>query len=116
MGLGTATWVLLMQAAAGPAAQPQDCDEIYEAARAPADFGKALACFRAQEDWEMVAIMHLNGEGTPVDVPAARDAFKKSVGRESSLNADQQALDEILRKREAKPTAKARRIVFCRDV
>ena len=116
MGLGTATWVLLMQAAAAPAAQPQDCDEVYEAAHAPADFGKALACFRAHEEWDMVAIMLLNGEGTPVDVPGARAAFKQWIGDGSSLDGDQQALDRILRAREAKPAAKARRIVFCRDV
>ena len=99
---------------AGAAAPAEDCDEIYEAR--PRDFERALGCFRAQNDWIMVAIMNLNGEGTPVDVAKAREAFKRAVDGQSERDADQEMLDEIIRKREAKPAAKARRVDFCRDV
>ena len=64
----------------------------------------------------MVAIMQLNGEGTPVDVPGARATFRRLVGSDGFMDADAQALDTILRQREKHPGGKSRHIDFCADV
>ena len=64
----------------------------------------------------MVAIMQLNGEGTPVDVPGARATFRRLVGSDGFMDADAQALDKILRQREKHPGGKSRHIDFCADV
>jgi len=63
----------------------------------------------------MVAIMQLNGEGTPVDVAGAR-ASVGQLAQEGSLDADGEALERILKRREANPQAKARHIDFCADI
>ncbi|HXU02468.1 MAG TPA: lysozyme inhibitor LprI family protein [Polyangia bacterium] len=60
----------------------------------------------------MVAIMQVNGEGTPVDLRAAR----ASLERVDSKDADFEALLKIITTREANPGAKVKRVDFCRDV
>ena len=97
------------------ASPPQDCegDDFYFASGKARDLDKAFACYRASENWLMVAIMQLNGEGTPVDVAAARASFAKETS-ESGGNYD--ALDAIIKKREANPTATYPRVDYCRDV
>lgn len=95
-----------------PGAEWCDGDEYYFAWEKPRDLAKAFACYRASDDWMMLAIMQLNGEATPVDVAAAR----ASLSRVESKDGDYDALDRIIAKREAKPTVKAARVDFCRDV
>jgi uncharacterized protein YecT (DUF1311 family) len=102
--------------APAPQDAPPDCDAIYEASGGRRDYGRALACFRAQEDWMMVAIMQLNGEGTEVDVAGARASLEKLRRGGAFEDGDQMSLDEIVKRREAHPKAKAPRIDFCRDV
>ena len=102
-----------------PAAQedPEECDNLYNGEGRPRDFGKALACYRAREDWVMVTIMQLNGEGAPVDIAGARATFQRHLtGKSGGRDADDDALEGIIEERSANPAAKGRRIDFCRDV
>jgi hypothetical protein len=115
-GTGTASGPPPANVGAAPAvpAPPDYCygDEFYFAWEKPRDLNKAFACYRASEDWLMLAIMQLNGEATPVDLAAAR----ASLSHVESKDGDYDALDRIIAKREAKPTAKVERVDFCRDV
>ena len=96
----------------GTPAVPEDCGALYEGKGQRRDFAKALACFRAQGDWMMVAIMQVNGEGTPVDLPGAR----ASVDRVDSKDADVEAMLKIIAQRDANPKLKGRRVDFCKDI
>jgi hypothetical protein len=99
-----------------PAASPsQECfgDDFYFASGAARDLPKAFACYQASHEWVMVAIMQLNGEGTPVDVAAARASIANDKGESGG---DFDALDAIIKKREANPTGAYPRVDFCRDV
>lgn len=97
-----------------PPPPPPPCsgDDFYYASDKPRDVVKALACYRECDDWIMVAILQLNGEGTPVDIAGARASFN----RDTSEDGDHHALDRIIKEREANPTAKFPRVDFCRDV
>jgi len=96
----------------GTPAVLEDCGALYKAEGQRRDFAKALACFRAQGDWMMVAIMQVNGEGTPVDLRGAR----ASVDRVDSKDADVEAMLKIIAQREASPKLKGRRVDFCKDI
>ena len=106
----------LARAAAGTSAAPEKfefCEQYYEVWQGfPRDFEKAFDCFRRQEDWLWVALMQVNGEGTPADLAAAR----ASLDRLKFKDADALELEAIIMKREAHPTAETRRVDFCRDV
>jgi len=97
-----------------PSTVPDDCDgdEFYYGWGRARDAKAALACYRASNDWMMLAILQINGEGAPIDIAGAR----ASLNRVASRDADFEALDRIIRKREANPTAKFRRVDFCKDV
>jgi len=107
---------LLLLAASPISLSARNCDALYYGEAQPKDFAKALACYRAQAIWEMVAIMQLNGEGTAVDVAGARATFKRSLGGQSFMDADAEALDAIIKLRETNPSAKRVDIDFCGDV
>jgi uncharacterized protein YecT (DUF1311 family) len=101
--------------ALAPAAPP-DCEALYFGEDRPRDLPGALACFRASEDWTMVTIMLLNGEGARADLKGARAAYESLLKAQGGQpDADGEALGQILRKREANPRA-AGRIDFCRDI
>gem|GEM_PF-5311635 len=105
-----ALWPWTGAPAATPAPRPpQDCDALYYGDARPKDLPGALACYRVEENWSMVAIMQLNGEGTPIDVAGARATFD----RMEPADGDTMALRPILEDREAHPNAKAKRIDFC---
>lgn len=113
--VGLGLWIFLL--AAAPAAKPsEDCDALYYGEARPRDHAKALACYRAEGNWTMVAIMQLNGEGGPVDVAGARASFKSALEGGTFMDADAEALDAIIKKREASPSAKGKHIAFCGDV
>jgi hypothetical protein len=115
MSVVAALTLVLLTAAPAATDASEDCDAYHEGEGRKRDFAKALACYRAQEDWLMVAIMQLNGEGTPVDFAAARESLAKAR-HDNPTSADEDALNEILTKREAAPAAKGPRVDFCRDV
>lgn len=93
-------------------ADSEYCEGHYQGWGVPRDFAKAFACYRRQEVWLRVALMQVNGEGTPADLAAAR----ASLDRLAFKDADVLALENIIKKREAGPLAKSRRVEFCRDV
>jgi hypothetical protein len=91
---------------------PEDCDAPCYGRGEPRDYAKAFACYRKNGEWLMTAIMQVNGEGTPVDIPGAR----ASLSRVESKDADFEALDAIIRKRETNPRASGPHVDFCKDV
>jgi hypothetical protein len=97
-----------------PSTVSPDCygDEFYYGWGRARDVKKALACYRASNDWMMLAILQINGEGAPVDIAGAR----ASLNRVESKDADFDALDRIIKKRETNPTAKFRYVDFCKDI
>lgn len=101
-------------AAPGEVAQmePESCDDYYEGHKKPRDFARALSCYRKWQIWLWVAIMQVNGEGTPVDLAGAQ----ASVDRLEFKDADALALERIIKKRQANPNLKGRRVDFCKDV
>ena len=113
--IGLGLWISAL-AAASPPSPSENCDDLYYGEGRPRDYDKALACYRAGEDWPMVAIMQLNGEGTRIDVAGARASFKSSLAGQSFMDADAEALDQLIKEREANPSAKGRHIEFCRDL
>ena len=76
------------------------------------EISQKLSCYRRQETWLRVALMQVNGEGTPADLAAAR----ASLDRLAFKDADVLALEKIIKKRKAGPLAKSRRVEFCKDV
>jgi len=115
---GLAALLLALPLWAGPPAprNPEDCDALYQGEGRPRDLARALACYRTDENWVMVAIMQLNGEGTPADLAAARATIKRMRDADGALDADGEALEAIVEDRAAHPKAKARHIDFCTDV
>jgi hypothetical protein len=97
-----------------PSAASDDCDgdAFYYGWGRARDVKAALACYRTGNDWMMLAILQINGDGAPMDIAGAR----ASLNRVASKDADFEALDRIIKKREANPTAQFRRIDFCKDV
>jgi hypothetical protein len=115
-GLRAATSAVATAAPAsgGSSTGSDDCygDGFYYGWGQPRDLKKALACYRASNDWMMLAIMQINGDGAPVDIAGAR----ASLTHVPSKDADFDALDRIIKKREANPAAKFPRVDFCKDV
>lgn len=107
-------------AKAEEAASMDDCDAFYYGRRgARQDFAKALACYRAERDWIMLAIMQVNGEATPVDLLAARASIERTASEDDGVrykDGDALALEAIIEKRKANPSVRGPRIDFCRDV
>jgi uncharacterized protein YecT (DUF1311 family) len=113
-------FALLLAADAAAPAPREDCDAIYEG-RCREDYPRALACFRASQNWLMVAVMQLNGDGTPVDVAAARASLDAAEDLQKGLDSEEESddlnkLDEIITTREKHPKAKAQRITYCGDI
>jgi hypothetical protein len=95
-----------------PASQmPEYCDSYYEGLGVPRDYAKAFACYRRQADWLWVALMQVNGEGTAIDLAAAR----ASLDRLAFKDADALVLERIIKERQA-GSARSKRVDFCRDV
>ncbi len=100
-----------------PSKTPDECDRLYYGEGRPRDYGKALACYEAAENWVMIEIMRLNGEGMPVAVGAARADLDRRIQENAGWsNVDVEALDRIIKEREAHPPVEGRHVDFCRDV
>jgi hypothetical protein len=114
--------LLLATAAAEPAlaAEPkvEDCGVYYFGIGQRRDVQRAFACEMAfpeeRRNWVLVAVMYLNGEGTARDVRKARAALEHN--RPDYCGATCAALDEILRRHEAAPNKKQRRIDYCKQI
>jgi uncharacterized protein YecT (DUF1311 family) len=98
------------------AAVRPDCPSLYSGLEGAPDLPAALACFRANGNWAMVAVMLLDGEGAAVDVAGARAAYQHLLDENGHARDDDAvAMEKILRQRESHP-GDARRIDFCREV
>jgi uncharacterized protein YecT (DUF1311 family) len=96
-----------------------DCDALHDGKGVAQDYKQALACYRTEENWLMVAVMQLNGDGTAVDVAGARkslEADEHQSGDHGAVTGDQQNLEAIIKNREADPKAMGPRVDFCEDV
>ena len=102
-----------------------DCDDYYFGVTVEPDFGKALQCYEANKflefegrSWEFLILMHLNGEGTPVDVKKAEELFKaweNALPHEvTSMQAD--ALREAIQERKRDPQKSYPRLEYCTDI
>jgi hypothetical protein len=92
--------------------EPESCDDYYEGHKKVRDFARAFSCYRKWEIWLWVAIMQVNGEGTPVDLAGAQ----VSLDRLAFKDADALALERIIKRRRANPNLKGRRVDFCKDL
>lgn len=108
----------LVAIASAGAAESELCDVHYFGIGVEKDFARALACEMAEpeerRDWLLLAVMHVNGEGTPRDLRRAREALGHL--RPDSCGASCAVLREILRRQEAAPAKKHPRVDFCKDV
>jgi uncharacterized protein YecT (DUF1311 family) len=103
--------------AVAPAAEAHpDCEALYDGDGVTRNYKRAFACYQAEENWLMVTVMQLNGDGTPADVAGARKSLEADERGRGAETGDQMNLDAILKKREADPKAKGPRIDFCDDV
>ena len=57
------------------AAAEEACEDYYYGLEGKVDYFKAFQCFEKQQDWPMLILMHLNGEGVPADVKKAEALF-----------------------------------------
>jgi hypothetical protein len=73
------------------------------------DLPAARACYEKRQDWLMLAVMQLNGEGGPPDLKGARASTDRLP-----RDADTDALKDILKQREAHPDGP--RIDFCNEI
>jgi uncharacterized protein YecT (DUF1311 family) len=92
----------------------EDCEDSYYGLNGKVDYDKAFQCYEKQQDWPMLILLHLNGEGTPADVEKA----------EALLHAHQQDLsDDYIKEvkkavdaRKKAPSAKHSPLHFCNDL
>jgi len=106
-------------ALAGAASPPEeDCDGYYYGISGAPDFVRALRCYEAEQRWEMLIPMHLNGEGTPADVGRAEELLlawqKQDPSQADSLQV--QAFRTIIDERKQHPGGPFAHVDFCDDV
>jgi hypothetical protein len=113
----------MLAAGAALADQPKEpkeerCDEYYFGIVKTRDFKRAFECEMAvveqRRNWVLISVMYLNGEGTPRDVKKAREAAKHMNPLECGVTCG--VLDEVLRRHEANPGKKHRRIDYCKEI
>jgi hypothetical protein len=108
---------LLATVRAGAPAE-ETCDVYYFGIGQRPDLGRAFACEMAEPEprrnWVLLAVMHLNGEGTPRDLRLARQALEHN--RPDACGATCAALDAALRRREGSPGKTFPRVDYCKDI
>jgi hypothetical protein len=109
---------LMGGAAAADQAQNEDCGVYYFGIGQRRDVQRAFACEMARPErgrnWVLIAVMYLNGEGTERDVGKAREALEHMRPEECGVTCA--ALDEVLRRHEANPNKRHRRIDYCKQI
>ncbi len=98
-----------------PTAKWVNCWDAREGLGRPIDFNAAYTCSLAERAWHEVAVMRMNGQGTPVDLNGAREALAMlPEPGETELRERQQLMAAIV----ARETAKAplRPLRFCEDI
>jgi uncharacterized protein YecT (DUF1311 family) len=115
-GLGLLPLLLALAATAQPAFE--DCDASYYGLDRARALRRAFDCYKRQEQWDMLTVLYLNGEGTPRDVARARETFNRIAGATGKLGerpATFAKLEELLKARERDPSLRER-IDYCDDV
>jgi hypothetical protein len=97
---------------------PPSCDVFYFGIGQPRDVRRAFACELAKPEpnrnWVLIAVMYLNGEGTPRDLGRARKALAHVRGDGCGVTCA--ALEEVLRRQEASPKQRHGRVDYCKDI
>ncbi|MEO7419651.1 MAG: lysozyme inhibitor LprI family protein [Thermoanaerobaculia bacterium] len=105
-------------AAASSPPSKEDCDNYYLGIHGVPDLAKALRCYKAEQRWEMLIVMSLNGEGAPVSIPRAEELLlawqREDPNQANSLQA--MALSEIIDERRQHSDGSFPRVDFCRDI
>jgi uncharacterized protein YecT (DUF1311 family) len=95
-----------------------DCDDYYYGIHQAPDLSKALKCYQDEKRWDLLIVMHLNGEGTPMNVQKAEELLqawqKDEPTQTASLQA--QALRKVIDERKEHPGVPYPRIDFCKDI
>jgi uncharacterized protein YecT (DUF1311 family) len=111
-------FLLVVLLAPAAALAERDCNDYYFGITGPRDFAKALRCFEANQDWDFLILMHLNGEGTPADVRKAEELlenWKKTAPADAdSLQAE--ALGKAIDERKQHPEKAHPRLNYCEDI
>lgn len=105
-------------AASTPPTAVEDCDKAYFGIDQAADFPQALRCYQAEKRWDLLIIMYLNGEGTPVDVGKA-ETLLQEWAREDQIpggSLEAQALRKVIDERKQHPEGSYPPIDYCRDI
>lgn len=105
-------------AASTPPTAVEDCDDAYFGINRAADFPRALRCYQAEKRWDLLIVMYLNGEGTPVDIGKA-ESLLQEWAREDQVpggSLEARALREAIEERKQHPEASFPPIDYCRDL
>jgi len=102
----------------GPAWAEDDCDAYYFGIAGDSDFGRALKCYQAQNRWDMIILMHLNGEAVPASPQKAAELFKalEKTSPEEAKSLEAEALKKAIDDRLQNPGRKFPRIQYCSDI
>jgi hypothetical protein len=94
------------------------CEYFFFGIDRPPDYGKALTCCEASESWPFIALMYLNGDGTPRNLPKAEAvlrAWRQKDGNE--FNDDQAAtLQTVINECQRGGLKSCRRVDYCADL
>ena len=93
-----------------------DCDDYYFGITQAPDFSKALKCYQDEKRWALLILMHLNGEGTPVDVRKAEELLHAWQKADPTNSLQTQALRQAIDERKQHPGVTYPRIIFCDGV
>jgi uncharacterized protein YecT (DUF1311 family) len=101
-----------------PPTAVEDCDRAYFGINQEPELSRALRCYQAEKRWDLLIVMYLNGEGTPVDVGKAEALFQEWA-REDQVpggSLEARALREEIEERKQHPETSYPRIDYCHDI
>ncbi|HSU84606.1 MAG TPA: lysozyme inhibitor LprI family protein [Thermoanaerobaculia bacterium] len=105
-------------AAATPPTAVGDCDDAYFGITREPDFSRALRCYQSEKRWDLLIVMYLNGEGTPVDIGKA-ETLLQEWAREDQIpggSLEARALRAAIEDRKQHQGTAYPRIDYCRDI
>ncbi len=105
-------------AASTPPTAVEDCDKAYFGIDQAPDFSRALQCYQSEKRWDLLIVMYLNGEGTPVNIGKA-ETLLQEWAREDQIpggSLEARALRDAIEERKQDPEASHPPIDYCRDI
>ena len=105
-------------AASTPPTAVGDCDDAYFGIHRASDFSRALRCYQTEKRWDLLIVMYLNGEGTPVDIAKAEKLFEEWQQEDPALagSLEAEALRKEIDERKQHPGISYPRIDYCRGI